>query len=131
MAGRASVSKGKRGEHAAVRQLRVVWPEAERTGHRQRNARTRVPDVEGTPFWFEIKNQKRVNVREAFAQAELDAESDGRTPVVVYKEDGRREWMVAMALGELAWKTDLDKVPLKDCDMLVHVELRDWLAVMA
>ena len=128
--GRASVRKGKQGEGEVVRLLSQVWPEAHRSGHLQRNSGLKVPDVDGTPYWVEVKRGKRVNVRLAMAQAELDAEGDARPPVVIYREDGRREWMVAMALDELVWCRGRGRVGTGDRSLIAHVELKDWLAAV-
>ena len=126
MGGRASVRKGKQGEGEVVRLLSQVWPEAHRSGHLQRNSGIKVPDVDGTPYWVEVKRGKRINVRLAMAQAELDAEGDARPAVVIYREDGRRDWWVCMTIEEMAWSigggmNENESLP-------AHMELKDWLA---
>lgn len=49
-------------------------------------------DVEGTSFWVEVKRGKNPNPRAALAQAITD--TDGRTPIAVIRDDGKRAFVV-------------------------------------
>jgi hypothetical protein len=92
--------KGKRVERAVAELIRRVFPDAKR-GFQSR-AGTDQCDIEGTPYWFEIKGGKCPNPRAALKQAIED--TDGRTPVVVVKDD-RCEPFVVMRLSD--WLEDL------------------------
>lgn len=85
--GKASRDKGKRGELLARDLLRRVWPGAYRTGDQRRSTdEPGPPDVEGTPYWVEVKFQQRINIWEALKQAQRDraaAHAEHR-PVLLY-----------------------------------------------
>lgn len=94
--GKASRSKGQRGEREVAEALRTIYPDARR-GFQSR-AGDDAADVEGTPFWVEVKRVKRnESIRAALAQA---AEAtDGRPVVVVSRCDGK-PWVACMLLGD-------------------------------
>lgn len=105
--GRSSREKGKRGEREVVTALRMVGYDARR-GFQSR-AGTDECDVEGTEYWIECKRGRRVNLRGAWKQAAAD--TDGRPPVVVWRDD-RAEWMVLLSLEEwarMAYRTRCDE----------------------
>lgn len=96
--GRASRDKGKRGELEAVRLLRAAGYEDARRGVLQSRG-AEVADVEGTPWWLEIKRGSRPNIRRALEQGLGD--TDGR-PVVVLSRDDRGPWLVTVRWQDLA-----------------------------
>lgn len=74
--------KGQRYERAVAKVLGAIWPTAER-GIGQARRAGQCADVEGTPFWVEVKDRIKVNVHAAYRQA---AEAtDGRPPLVISK----------------------------------------------
>ena len=93
--GRSSKRKGKVWERAVATMLRKLWPAVKRGW--QSRAGTEQCDVEGTPFWIEAKVGKQVNLRAALRQAVAD--TDGRPPIVVAKDD-REEPVVVMRLSD-------------------------------
>ena len=96
-AGRRSKAKGASFEREVRALLRDLWPEAKRGIGQARSAKE-VSDVEGTPFWIECKSRKQVSVLDALEQAE--EATDGRLPVIVWRERGRAI-QVSMRLGVL------------------------------
>jgi len=92
MGGRSSRQKGKRGEREAARLFTSRGYQARRGDSQSRGARE--ADVEDTQFWIEVKRGKRCPIRRAIAQAEGD--TDGRPPVVLWRDD-RSSWRVDMA----------------------------------
>ena len=89
--GSSQRNKGKRGE----REVSIIFDLHGYTTHRGWQARRGQTecDVEGTPWWVEVKRGKRVNVRSAMRQAKDD--TDGREPIVVWRDD-REPWMVSL-----------------------------------
>ena len=85
--GRANRRKGASWEREVARLLRLIWPDAKR-GLQTRGGTKEVPDVEGTPFYLELKRGVRCNIKAALEQAA--SSSDGRPPVAVTKEDAKR-----------------------------------------
>ena len=94
--GRKSRNKGKAGERAVAKLFREVMGMETRRGWQAAQATTAC-DVEGTPWWLEVKRHKKVPIRPSYAQAVND--SDGRPPVVVWRDD-RGEWMVCLSLAD-------------------------------
>lgn len=92
--------KGKRVERAVAELIRRVFPDAKR-GWQSRSGRD-APDIDCTPYWFEVKGGKCPNPRAALKQAIED--TDGRVPVVIVKDD-RCEPFVVMRLSD--WLEDL------------------------
>lgn len=92
--------KGKRVERAVAELIRRVFPDAKR-GWQSRSGRDAC-DIDGTPYWIEVKGGKCPNPRAALKQAIAD--TDGRTPVVIVKDD-RCEPFVVMRLSD--WLEDL------------------------
>lgn len=95
MSGLRSRRKGHGFERAIAIRLREIFPEARR-GLQYRDG-AEACDVEGTPFHVECKRMKKVSVKAAFEQAVRD--SNGRTPVLIYKED-RGEEMVVLRFSD-------------------------------
>lgn len=84
--GRGCRQKGHNFERETAEWFRRFFPEAKRGLGQARNA-GEVADVEGTPYWVECKRGK-VNITAALRQART--QTDGRTPLVVYKFDRER-----------------------------------------
>ena len=90
--GKRSRTKGARGEREVAAILRAVWEGAKR-GLTQTRAGNDCADVEGSPWFVEVKIGQRPNIHGAMAQA-LEA-TDGRPPVVFTRRDGE-QWLVTM-----------------------------------
>jgi hypothetical protein len=99
--GRASRRKGQQSERDIAALVRRVFPDAKR-GIGQARFGRECPDVDGTPYWIETKCGKGAPIRAALKQAIDD--TDGRTPVVIVKDD-RREPFVVMRLSD--WLEDM------------------------
>lgn len=78
--------KGKRGEREAALVWRDIYPDAKR-GLQSRTG-TDAPDIEGTPWWIEVKTYARHAALRFLERAEAD--SDGRPALVRLREDGDR-----------------------------------------
>lgn len=94
--GRCSKRKGKVWEREVAALLRPVFGEHIARGWQSRNGREDC-DVKGSPYWIECKHGQLVNLRAALKQAIAD--TDGRTPVVIAKDD-RRDPVVVMRLDD-------------------------------
>lgn len=95
MSGLRSRRKGQSGEREVVEAFRQAgFPTARRCMQSQGAVGC---DVEETPFWLEVKRGKKVNVRTAIKQAAKD--TDGRTPIVVWRDD-REPWRVDLSLED-------------------------------
>ena len=88
MGGKHSRDKGKRGERAIANRFKELGFDKAHRGWQSR-AGTDACDVEGTPYWVEVKFHKKVNYRAALRQAVEDstAAGDPRPPLVVAKDD--------------------------------------------
>lgn len=93
--------KGKRGERQIAELLRPVFGADVRRGWQSRSGKDAC-DIEGTPYFIEVKVGKCPNPRAALKQA-IEA-TDGRTPLVIVKDD-RCEPFVVMRLSD--WLEDL------------------------
>lgn len=87
--GKSSRDKGKRGEYRWRDWLRAFWPAAARGAQ---FSGPKYCDVEGTPYWIEAKEGKRVRLRDAMKQAERD--TDGRPPIVLAHDTRGQDWVV-------------------------------------
>lgn len=100
--GKQQRSKGQRGEREAAKALQALWPDAKR-GLGQARSGGDVPDVDGTPFWCEVKRRQSIAALRYLEQA--DAATDGRPPLVLMREDtapGQRvRWVAMLDLGAL------------------------------
>lgn len=106
MSGKKSRRKGASFERVAAKLLKPVFPEAKR-GLGQARSATEVADVEGTPFWVEVKRHKRCSIQAAYEQAQ-DA-TDGR-PLLIITKDDRGPTLVTMEYDEwlkLVWEVYL------------------------
>jgi hypothetical protein len=137
--GKSAKIKGASFERLVANYLAAVWSSARR-GIGQARAAGEVPDVDGTPFWPEIKHRKVVNVYAALRQAL--AATDGRMPVAIWRKDreGINASMLAADYGVMvtSFRVGLplrkdtqievlvrpDKLPL-----IVTMPLKDFLAL--
>ncbi len=89
MKGRSRRAKGHGFERELAKLLRAVYPGAHRGLGQARIAALqnapKVADVEGTPFWVEAKRGNSASPRGAWKQA--TRQSDGRPPMVVFRDD--------------------------------------------
>ena len=95
--GRRSRAKGAQGERDVANELQAIYPDAARGGLLQTQYGRGAPacDVEGTPWWVEVKRGARPNIQGAYEQAKSD--TDARPPLVVSRKD-RSVWLVTMTL---------------------------------
>lgn len=89
--------KGQRGERELGHLIRHLYPEAKR-GFQSRAGSDQC-DVEGSPYWIEVKRRKRFAVLRHLEQAERD--TDGRQPLLALRED-RGEWVIIERLKDWA-----------------------------
>lgn len=105
--GKKSRNKGAGFEREVATELRDPYPKAKR-GLGQARAAGEVPDVEGTPYWLELKCYARaINVRAVMAQAEQAAAEHAvreglpaRLPVVIARKTGMRPDLVTMRMAD-------------------------------
>ena len=90
--GAKSRNKGKRGESEVVHLLRAIFA-AVRRGAAQSRKGSDAADVEGSPYWIEVKLGKAPGIHAAMKQAVES--TDGRPPVVFTRRDGET-WLVTM-----------------------------------
>lgn len=109
--GRRSKRKGKTWEREVATLLRPIFGEHVARGWQARSGRESC-DVQGSPFWIECKHMQLVDLRAALRQASAD--TDGRPPVVIAKDDRKPP----------GWKVgDPGAAPM------VLMRLEDWLAL--
>lgn len=105
--GKRSREKGHRGQREVAKYLSEgPFPDAQSTGSEQSRRRTssrRPPDVEGTPFWIEVKYGKAPSIWKAMKQGAAD--TDGRPVLVVVKKD-RTPPYVVMTLNDFVQVAD-------------------------
>jgi len=94
----ATRKKGATYERTVAHRLAEVWPGAKR-GFQFRGG-DEAPDVTGTPYYIECKHRQRVYVAQAMEQAV--AASDGRPPVVIWRQNHGAD-LVTMRLDD--WLT--------------------------
>lgn len=101
--GKFSKEKGKRGERMLASELRKA---GFKTAHRgaQNAGKAKggddAPDVLGVPgVHIECKFVEKLNLRDAMAQSQTDADGTGDIPVVMHKKS-REEWLVTMTLDD-------------------------------
>ena len=91
----ATRRKGTTYERTVAHRLAEVWPGAKR-GFQFRGG-DEAPDVIGTPYHIEAKHRRNVSIQAAMQQAIAD--SNGRVPVVVSR-DNHGEDLVTMRLND-------------------------------
>jgi hypothetical protein len=92
--GKMQRDKGSTFERLIATVFRDIWPEARRGIGQARSAKE-VPDVDGCPYWPELKHRKTVSIQSAMKQARND--TDGRPPIVVSR-DNRGPILVTLEL---------------------------------
>jgi hypothetical protein len=103
----ATRQKGANYERYVAHRLAEVWPDAKR-GYQFRGGDEQ-PDVTGTPYHIEAKHRQRVFIQRAMQQAVAD--SDGRPPVVVSRDNHGGD-LVTMRLDDwLALNADTGGTP--------------------
>ena len=105
--GRRSRDKGADFERGVAIALRPVWP-GSRRGIGQARSGGEVPDVDGTPWWIEAKNRKRVCIARAYQQAA--AATDGRPSLSITREN-RGPILVTMALADFLDRVGRERPP--------------------
>lgn len=92
---KASRDKGKRGEQEVARIVRHFLPDLAdevRRGWQCREGDD-APDVEGLPWWIEVKRRKSIALHRWYEQG--NAATDGRPVALVHRED-RGRWLVTI-----------------------------------
>jgi hypothetical protein len=89
--GKMQRNKGATYERWCANKLRSVYPHAKR-GIGQARSASEVPDVDGTPWWIELKHQQQPNLYAALTQA--TTASDGRSPLVIARKNKTRDVVV-------------------------------------
>ncbi len=94
--GRGARAKGASFERHVANVLKTIWPGARRGLGQARQGRE-VPDVDGTPFWVELKHKKaRPQIQAAWQQALDDSTADaaarsaglpGRRPIAITRQN--------------------------------------------
>ena len=96
--GKSSQRKGAAGERELAAALREYGYEVERGGSLSFGE---LPDLTGLPgVHIECKRVERLNVPEAFAQAERDAEKFQDGAPVLFHRRNRHPWLVTMSLKD-------------------------------
>jgi hypothetical protein len=105
--GRSNRRKGHDFEREVAALFRELWPEAKR-GLQSRGGTAEAPDVEGTPFWIEVKKGAKTNIKAALEQAAVACRpptpdgsqvTDTRPPLAITKDD-RRKAIASMYLED-------------------------------
>ncbi len=94
-----SQRKGSRGEIELLEIIRARWPLARRMF---RSGACGGGDIDGGPagYLFECKRTERLRLRDAWAQAALDAYHARRTPIVATRWN-EGPWLAVVELDEL------------------------------
>lgn len=95
--GKSQRNKGARGEREVASILAEALNLPARRGVAQCRAGSDAADVEGTPWWVEVKIGARPNIVAAMRQAVTSA--DARPPVVWTRRD-REDWLVTMRASD-------------------------------
>jgi hypothetical protein len=128
MMGKASRDKGKRGELRAVKLLQHIYPKAERSANQSSGASE--PDIRGTPWWLETKEEGRHNIWAAVRQAitERDAAGDTR-PVLVLSKRTRGMYLAAMPVGDFIDQFGIQALNMSGPAHVTGVRIR-WEALV-
>ena len=114
--GRMSRQKGASFERGIANDLKVIFGADAKRGIGQTRSAREVADVDGTPFWLELKNKKALSISKVVEQAR--SETDGRPPVLVIKH-GRSE-----ILACVPWA--LFVRILEELDSVTRARLKEW-----
>ncbi len=95
--------KGADGEREAAKLLAKLYPHAERRPMQARGAVKDGCEIEGTPYWVEVKSGAAPPIMGALRQARRDIEAHGdeRPPLVLAKTT-RQGWTVTMEWADFA-----------------------------
>lgn len=99
--GKAERERGKRGERMFCSLCREYGYDAHRTAQFRGNTGA-AGDVEGLPgVHVEVKNQERLNLRDAIAQSIRDSEAEGKgnIPIVAHKKNNA-DWLITLRAGD-------------------------------
>lgn len=106
--GKRSRDKGQRGEREAAALLSSLGFTEACRGLGQARAGGEVPDVDGSPWWVEVKRHRGIAAVRFLEQAELAAQASGdpRPPLVLMREDARPgkgvRWVAMLSFEEFA-----------------------------
>lgn len=97
---KTSRTKGQAGEREAAALLAKLYPDAKRTLSQARGG-CEACDVDGTPWFVEVKRDRCVNPAAALRKATAEAveAADERPALVMYRRD-REPWTVTMAWAD-------------------------------
>lgn len=116
MSGRRSRNKGKRGEREALKLLASLvpaWAPTLRRGWQSRSG-TDQCDIEGTPYWIEVKRLRRVTPGARLrAMRQAVAASDGRPSLVLSRSDGDG-WVFSTPLWDMELTGDVPPTSVLD-----------------
>lgn len=121
-------AKGIAFERKVANDLKAIFPNAKR-GFQTRGGGKEQCDVEGTPYFLELKHCARVNTKAAWQQAEDDQRNNQgslpRRPEVVVWQENRKKPQVMMRLADLAALAWDD-----NGEQLVTISYEDWLQLL-
>lgn len=98
-------TKGHNFERLVAKLLRPIWDGAKR-GFQTRGGTGEAPDVDGTPWYIEVKKGKRTNPKKAYEQAMRGATEEahrtrgGARPALAITRDDNSHILVTMNLPE-------------------------------
>jgi|15BtaG_2_1085339.scaffolds.fasta_scaffold13334_2 hypothetical protein len=92
MGGRASRNKGHNFERSVAKDFRGIFGEGKR-GFQTRGGTAEEPDVITPHFSIECKAHKVAPIRSALRQATVSAETDGKVPLAILKDDRKRPFI--------------------------------------
>jgi len=97
--GKMQRRKGAVNERDAANWIKPIYPDARRSANQAAGAMQ--PDVDGTPFWVEVKSGKSIGLWAALQQAIYDRKvaNDGR-PILLYLKRDRTVPVVVMLASE-------------------------------
>ena len=112
-----SKRKGKNGELLFCKLCKEHGYEVHRTAQFRGNT-GQAGDIEGLHgIHVEVKNQERLNLREAMAQSvrDCEAEDKGNIPIVAHKKNNA-DWLITMRVGDWfrlygRWLAHADETP--------------------
>lgn len=90
-----SKQKGKRGELEVAKMLQLIGYDARRSVQYCGSSGDAADVVGVGGLHLEVKRTETISIRKWMEQAERDAEKSGRTPVVVFRSNGKR-WRVCL-----------------------------------
>lgn len=122
MGGKSSQEKGGRGQREVAKLLRDIWP-GTHSGYWQHTGGDRCCDVEGTPFFVEVKFSDcspEAALRQAIAAC-------GEREPVAFTRDVRQPWIVTMRLATMRYLFREHHDQMREVERLRHVSTRRTL----